>query len=52
MDPLDILLVITLGILVYFAPTLYARHRGHPNLRPIFLLNIFSAGRSWVGSLP
>lgn len=39
--PLGVLVLLFVGFLVYFMPSLNARHRRHPNFNSILLLNLF-----------
>ena len=36
-----VLIVVVVGLLVYFVPTMIAKMRGHPDTSKIFLTNLF-----------
>ncbi|WP_348971407.1 superinfection immunity protein [Pseudomonas atacamensis] len=51
--PLGVLVLLFVGVLVYFMPSLNARHRRHPNFSSILLLNLFLGWTliGWVVSI-
>ena len=54
MNPFElIILILFIGLPLYFLPSLSAWRRGHPQLLGIFLLNLFLGWTflGWVGAL-
>ena len=48
-----LMLIVVVGGYVYFVPSLVAHHRGHHQMMPIFLLNLFLGWSliGWVAAL-
>lgn len=53
MDPAAVFIVISLGIIFYFLPTIFASAREHHNSTALFLANLFLGWTfiGWVGCL-
>jgi hypothetical protein len=53
MDPATVFIVVTLGVIFYFLPTVFAAARGHHNSIALLLANLFLGWTfiGWVGCL-
>ena len=47
------LIVVFVGLYIYFLPTVIARKKNNPNVVPIFLVNLFFGATliGWVGAM-